>query len=105
MKSHYFLQLSIILLLSDATGQIQAGDILEIVDGKSIDGLPSSVITAAVRGRPKSTVTLGLRRDDITFSLDVLRDFNRANVFDNQPWEKAFGSGRKPSGHRTFLVL
>ncbi len=89
----------------DKCWQVQPGDVLEFVDGKSIQGLRSSEVAQVVRGKPTSSITLGLRRGEDTFTLNLLRDINRTNLFDGQEWEKAFGFGKKPSGTRTFLVL
>jgi C-terminal processing protease CtpA/Prc len=94
---------------SDRCFQVEPGDVLESVDGKSITGLGSSEVAQVVRGKPSSRIILGLRRGEDTFMLAMFRDINRScnrtNIFDNQEWEKAFGYGQKPSGRRTFVVL
>jgi C-terminal processing protease CtpA/Prc len=91
---------------SDRCFQVEPGDVLESVDGKSITGLGSSEVAQVVRGKPSSRIILGLRRGEDTFTLSLLRD-NNQTTFDiryNQS-EKAFGYGQKPSGRRTFVVL
>jgi C-terminal processing protease CtpA/Prc len=85
--------------------QIKEGDVLLSVNGTDLMNLPATRLTQFVRGKVKSNVNIKVRRGDDILVLDLSRDVNRTNYFDNQEWEKAFGYGRKPSGLRTFLVL
>ena len=66
------------------TAGLQGGDVIEAVDGSSLDGLNTDQITAKIKGPSGTKVTLAILRGTQTFNVTIVRNvFNLPQVVAN----------------------